>query len=215
MDNLQILSVNKCKVEGCDDKYRCKGYCGRHYSQFLYHERGYGQRRTNKRVKKRKPIDIIKICSIAFVKAGKYYSMIDAIDIDLVNSTRWFLNNEGYVYCKKNGEYITMHNVIIGKPNKGFVIDHKNRDKLDNRRSNLRFATYSQNCTNSTHRKRLLPRGVYKDRNKYQCCLNYGKKRYYLGNFDTPFEAGMAFDKKMLQLDKEFAVLNFPCMLQH
>lgn len=47
-------------------------------------------------------------------------------------------------------DVIRMHHDVIGKPEKGFITDHVNRDKLDSRKENLRHITQSQNIRNSS-----------------------------------------------------------------
>lgn len=74
------------------------------------------------------------------------------------------------------------------------VVDHINRNPSDNRWSNLRPATISQNNTNSVRTKGQkrdadLPRGVYRSSGRFQA--QYGRDGY-LGIFDTPDEASAA-----------------------
>lgn len=45
---------------------------------------------------------------------------------------------------------VSMHHAIIGKPKPGFVVDHINRNPLDNTRENLRFVTYSVSARNTS-----------------------------------------------------------------
>jgi len=75
-------------------------------------------------------------------------SKVDKIDYKKINICRWGLNTttkttQGFV----NQHMTAMHIVIMGKK-KEYVIDHINHDPLDNRRSNLRYATKSQNGMN-------------------------------------------------------------------
>lgn len=70
----------------------------------------------------------------------------------------------------------------------GPVIDHKNRNKLDNRRENLRSATKSQNKGNTgpDRRNKGTYKGVTKTPNgRYKACIA-GES---LGTYDTPEEA--------------------------
>lgn len=60
------------------------------------------------------------------------------------------LIKKGYVAVRTSRcRSIFLHKIIMGKPPKGFVTDHINRNKLDNRRCNLRFLTYRMNTLNT------------------------------------------------------------------
>ena len=74
-------------------------------------------------------------------------------------------------------------------------IDHINGDKADNRIANLRDVTQSQNLINRPEMKRRdpLPRGVRRDRGRFQAYINRDGKQVYLGSFATPDEAQAVF----------------------
>ena len=67
----------------------------------------------------------------------------------------WFLYR-GYpstkVECRGN-KWHTVYSLLFGPAEKGLEWDHINRDKLDNRRCNLRQVTRSKNVRNSPLRK--------------------------------------------------------------
>ena len=123
-------------------------------------------------------------------------------------------------YRKKNNprkKQISITSLIF-KVRKGFVIDHKNGEPLDNRRLNLRYATTGQNSQNRVQSgiragKKMSSRfkGVVwrKDMGKWRSTIRCEKKVYYLGYYDSEIEAARAYDKKALELHKEFANLNF------
>ena len=80
---------------------------------------------------------------------------VDPEDQELLSHYSWYLTDTGYwaTRAKQNSpvgvphEMIYMHRLIMMPP-KGTEIDHINRDKLDNRKENLRYADRSLNCSN-------------------------------------------------------------------
>lgn len=96
-------------------------------------------------------------------------------------------------------------------PPPGKVVDHKNRNGLDNHRINLRHGTISQNGANSRQRTGVSQfRGVRPHGTKWQAYLGYQGKTIPLGVYDDPAEAARVRDRKALELHGEFAWLNFP-----
>ena len=102
-----------------------------------------------------------------------------------------------------------MHRVIMGNP-AGLVIDHINGNGLDNRRSNLRIATYSQNIANSHKpvRSKSGFKGVHKFRKAWIASIRKDGVQRHLGVFDNPRDAARAFDEAALFLHGEFAKTN-------
>lgn len=86
-----------------------------------------------------------------------------------------------------------MHRLVL-PPKEGVVIDHINRNKLDNRRANLRYTTQSLNTLNSNMRTNNTSGypGVYyrNERSKWAAYIRiHGEKRTHLGMFNTYEEA--------------------------
>lgn len=78
----------------------------------------------------------------------------------------------------------------------GFVVDHKNGNKLDNRVSNFQLLKDADNLRKGRTKKSGLPRGVYKASNGgYTAGISNGSKRYYLGCFKNVLEAKRAYEK--------------------
>jgi len=72
-------------------------------------------------------------------------ALIDKEDFNKIKDSKWRFGN-GYLRESKKNEFL--HQRIMGsKP--GYVIDHINLNKLDNRKINLRYATTSQNAQNN------------------------------------------------------------------
>ena len=113
---------------------------------------------------------------------------------------------------------IRMHRVIWEHHNEpipdGFTVDHINRDTLDNRLSNLRLATNSQQSQNQGLRSNNTSgyRGVCWDKRigKWWARIQVDGKRMHLGHYDDPIDAALAYDAAAIEYFGEFAVLNFP-----
>jgi len=127
--------------------------------------------------------------------------LIDASDAALVNSgPRWYRCN-GYLRRdvweggRKRREY--MHRIITGA-SPGQHVDHINGNKMDNRRSNLRIVTRSQNLQNrqgaTRHNRSTGTRGVYVDRRDgaIYARLKVGGLVINLGRFEFIADADLA-----------------------
>ena len=92
----------------------------------------------------------------------------------------------------------------------GRFVDHINGDGLDNRRSNLRIATVSQNNSNvGMTRQRTGLRGVYQRRSgRWGSQISQNGRLIYLGTFDTAVEAALAYDNAVREMKGPFGVTN-------
>lgn len=68
-------------------------------------------------------------------------------------------------------------------------IDHINEDRSDNRISNLRIATRSQNVIRSNPRSKSGFKGVYQDGSRWSAQIRVDRKCIYLGSYGSPEEA--------------------------
>jgi hypothetical protein len=107
-----------------------------------------------------------------------------------------------------------MHREVVKTPN-GMVCDHINGRTLDNRKANLRSATYLQNCWNAGKSSQSCSskyKGVtfHKMHQKWTAVICVYGKKIFLGLFEDEIEALKAYDKAVKKHFGEFAKLNFP-----
>ena len=147
-------------------------------------------------------------------------ALIDDKDFPLISEYKWRAckNRDTYyamAHIRKNGKRtgLLMHRLILNAP-KEMETDHINHNGLDNRRSNLRFATNQQNSFNQKINKKKSSSSEYKgvswnkrDKKWYaQIYIDY--KLHYLGYFDDEQDAALAYNEAAKKLFGEYACLN-------
>lgn len=108
-------------------------------------------------------------------------------------------------------KYQRLHAVILGSPPAGKVADHVNRNVLDNRRGNLRWATVSENNRNRAMRAGFSGhRGVQVGRRlgTWEAFIVVDGRRTYLGRFASEADAAAAYRDAARRLHGPFAVQN-------
>lgn len=143
------------------------------------------------------------------------YAIVDATDFAELNRWKWtayYTCGKWYAGRTERGRCVLMHRQIMNPP-KGMVVDHKNRNGLDNTRDNLRIGTYGQNnCNRRPRGKTSQYKCVSYDkrRNKYRATAWKDGRSVHVGHYDDEIEAARAADRKNYEFNGEFAYLNFP-----
>ena len=106
-----------------------------------------------------------------------------------------------------------MHREIM-KPPKGKIVDHKNRNKLDDTRENLRISTHKENVRNRGKPRgsasRYLGVGYDRHRRRWYATLYVEGRQIWLGYFEDEIEAARGYDYAAVERLGESANLNFP-----
>lgn len=128
------------------------------------------------------------------VEQGKLVALIDD-DLEQLLRYPWRISIGGYAF-RHSEEKILMHRQVFGVVPTGFVIDHINRNRLDNRRDNLRAIPSGANAQNvgAYKNSRSGVRGVFWDasRRKFVAQVRHAGRNHNLGRFDSMEEAKAA-----------------------
>ena len=136
---------------------------------------------------------------------GKF-AIVDDEDYERFGSQRWHCSSAGYArQTGPNRESIFLHRLIVGA-GLGQVVDHINRNPLDNRRANLRICTHAQNLQNARRRGSML-KGVGLDKRdgRYYARVSVNGRRKNVGRFATEAEAHEAYLNSARRVYGEFA----------
>jgi hypothetical protein len=176
----------KTSNEGRITKLYGKMLCSKHRTQLWRH----GQADNSRTIYTKNEIiidgDMARI-SLYDKKCQKIAeAIIDSDDVSRCEPIKWYrrkARNTSYAMGTINGEKVFLHRFIMNYYGSD-DIDHKNRNGLDNRKTNLRICSHSQNMLNQdvigyteTPSGKFVPR----------LTLNY--QEMYLGTFDSPEEA--------------------------
>ena len=146
-----------------------------------------------------------------FVEIKELVLILDYKDYNRICDMPVFLQGScKYPTTLLNNKKIILSRFIMNY-NGNLFIDHIDGNIMNNRRSNLRIATYMENNANAKKRKNTTSK--YKGVSQYikgqwQAYIHKNKKRYTLGFFNTEKEAAQAYNTKAVELFGEFARLN-------
>lgn len=145
-------------------------------------------------------------------------SLFDTADIEKTKKHTWsrkHMRDGWYVYTVVKQKFTYFHTLILDNLECRKRIDHINRDKLDNRRENLRFCCDQQNAFNQGMPKTntLGYKGLAKHTSgRWNAVITFCQKKISLGLYDTKVEAAAVYDAAAELLFGEFCRLNRECV---
>jgi hypothetical protein len=134
--------------------------------------------------------------------------LVDDEDFENCKLWTWNEDNEGNVRACIESMSVKLANYIMDTD---LMYDHKDQDKLNNQKNNLRPATYSQNGANRNKWSKDVTsqyKGVCFKKNSWYATIKVNYKQYHLGCFNTEIEAAKSYNKAARKYFGEFAVLN-------
>jgi hypothetical protein len=144
------------------------------------------------------------------------HALVDGVDFVRVALRSWYVNAQGYPTCGvRNGrgsKTLSLQRFIMNPP-EGMVVDHINRNKLDNRRENLRVVTYQESAFNRGVKKNKVDsplKGIRAARNQWEARITVGGVLLSVGFFATATEAARGYDAASRFYHRGHAPLNFP-----
>lgn len=138
--------------------------------------------------------------------------LVDDDDLNFINQFNWYIK-DGYVACSRQFGLTTayLHRVLLQASEKQ-IVDHANRNTLDNQKSNLRVCSSSQNNRNrpGTSNSRSAFKGVHfdKTRGKWRSQIYIDGRNHHVGYFDNEESAALAYNVYAATHFKEFGWLN-------
>lgn len=177
----------------------CSHRCAQSFHKSAYWER---QRRALvARPLERLPDGSVRLPLFRVDGSVAAYALIDEADAPLVSQYRWGLDRAGYAW-RRVGEHrrihIWLHRVLLGLPHPrdGRDGDHINRDRLDNRRANLRVIPRSASPQNRGNFRGSSSqyRGVdwYPHGQNWRARIRTGDGLLHLGYFEREEDAAIA-----------------------
>ena len=141
--------------------------------------------------------------------------LVDDDNYKYLANFKWYVGTHGYaVRTNKTGKKILLHREVMEAKGKEQV-EHKDGNKLNCQKSNLRFSTQQQNQMNKKGWSKSGYKGVYWHKlgsGWWRAIITIADKPKHLGLFKNKKEAAIAYDNAAKKYFGEFAKFNFPSL---
>lgn len=156
--------------------------------------------------------------------------LVSKEDLNNIISFKWYLNKNGYPSTYgtvdrsiRFSRLVPIHQLLFGELPQGHVVDHINRNRLDNRRQNLRVCTIQENNYNRSKQSggKNKYKGVASKKRSnvingekvvtvtYTATVTKDGKKHIINNIPTEIEAAKIYDAMAEELFGKYAAKNF------
>lgn len=146
-----------------------------------------------------------------------FVTQVDDEDYEWLNNRKWHAhtvkkNSSSYTKAQRreSGKVVIMSRYILSVHDPKVIVDHIDRNPLNNQKSNLRICSYRQNNMNGRGWNKLGIKGVSFDArfNRYRAQITVDRKKIHLGSFSSKEDAAVAYNKAAIKYFGVFANLN-------
>lgn len=213
---LTVLSDSGLRAVDGTIKWKCKCECGNYTCVNTTNlTRGVTQscgclqkERTTEAIKRYNSFTFKDDTCIGVDNKGLQF-IIDAEDYSKIKDICWIVDKkDGHVTGVVNGRNLRLHRYVLNIDDPNMMVDHINHNPSDNRKSNLRLVNKSQNGMNrpAPQNNKSGYKGVCQISNgKYMARIMINYKGIYLGCYDTPEEASIAYESAAKKYFGEYA----------
>ena len=213
---LLVLEKTNKKDKHGTTYYKCKCDCGKEIETLSTlltsgHKLSCNCYRTECVKKANKKYNRIEIeGDIAKIYFSTYdgYTIIDKEDLPKVQGYLWnYTDKHKYAFGWVDGKLKLLHRLILPNENKNLVTDHINRNKLDNRKSNLRLVSHGKNVSNvgltKANTSGYKHISYIKTRGYYSVSVMVDKKYHYIGNYVSLEKAKQKLEEYLIKNNLE------------
>jgi hypothetical protein len=146
-----------CKIPGCDKpRKHGRSMCSKHSNQWDRHKRILNRTKydPNEIIHYDDYSDIV-LYNDKCIEIAR--AQVDNTDVESISTHKWSRSSTtGYAVTTVDGVQVGMHNLIMNHSDPLRPIDHKDRNRLNNRRYNLEISTPSENARNSDYYDNII-----------------------------------------------------------
>lgn len=145
------------------------------------------------------------------INISNTFFIVDDEDYDRIRHLTFSLSDGRVMtYDKETNTASHLGRILLNITDPKILVDHKDRNPLNNRKLNLRPCLHIDNMQNQKKPKNNTSgyKGVDKQGNRWRASISVNYCRISLGGFSTAKEAAKAYNRAALKYHGEFASLN-------